>query len=70
MNRLVAIALPGGPEFVKELSRAWDNGDAVFPVDLRFPLKMQKHLISEMGASKIIDVFATQKEACELRDLD
>ena len=56
MNRLIAIALPGGPEFVKELSRAWDDGDAVFPVDLRLPLKMQRHLISEMGASKIIDI--------------
>ena len=61
MNRLVAIALPGGPQFVKELRRAWDNGDAVFPVDLRFPLEMQKHLISEMGASKIIDVSGETK---------
>jgi len=34
---LVALALPGGPTFVEQLRRAWDDGDAVFPVDLRLP---------------------------------
>jgi len=35
MPELVALAVPGGPRFVDELRRAWDDGDAVFPVDLR-----------------------------------
>lgn len=35
VNRLVAIDLPGGPEFVDELRRIWDADDAAFPVDQR-----------------------------------
>ena len=35
MPELVALAVPGGPRFVDELRRAWDDGDAVFPLDLR-----------------------------------
>ena len=36
-GRLVALDLPGGPDFVAELQRIWANGDAAFPVDQRFP---------------------------------
>jgi O-succinylbenzoic acid--CoA ligase len=35
--RLVALDLPGGPEFVAQLQRIWDAGDAAFPVDQRLP---------------------------------
>ena len=34
---LVALAVPGGPSFVDELQRVWDDGDAVFPLDPRLP---------------------------------
>ena len=37
MPRLVALDLPGGPDFVDELKRIWDAGDAAFPVDQRLP---------------------------------
>lgn len=37
MPHLVAIDLPGGAEFVDALQRAWDDGDAVYPVDRRLP---------------------------------
>ncbi len=37
MRRLVPLALPGGPEFVDALRTAWDDGDAVVPVDPRLP---------------------------------
>lgn len=37
MRDLVAIDLPGGPAFVDALRRAWDDGDAVVPVDPRLP---------------------------------
>jgi O-succinylbenzoic acid--CoA ligase len=37
MPELVALALPGGPRFVTELRRAWDEGHAVLPIDGRLP---------------------------------
>ena len=36
MHELVALALTG-PAFVDELRRAWDDGDAVLPIDPRLP---------------------------------
>ena len=36
MPQLVALALTG-PAFVDELRRAWDDGDAVLPIDPRLP---------------------------------
>ena len=35
--KLVALDLPGGPDFVERLQRIWDAGDAAFPVDQRLP---------------------------------
>ncbi len=37
MRELVAIDLAGGPAFVDALRRAWDDGNAVLPVDQRLP---------------------------------
>jgi len=37
LPELVAVGLPGGPAFVEELRRAWDEGHAVAPIDLRLP---------------------------------
>lgn len=37
VRKLVAIDLAGGPAFVDALRRAWDDGDAVLPVDQRLP---------------------------------
>ena len=48
MNRLVAIDLPGGPGFVDELQRAWDAGDAAFPVDQRLPDEAKRALCAAM----------------------
>jgi O-succinylbenzoic acid--CoA ligase len=46
--RLVAIDLPGGPAFVDALRRAWDAGDAVFPVDQRLPPPARDALLTTM----------------------
>jgi O-succinylbenzoic acid--CoA ligase len=46
---LVAIDLPAGPRFVDELRRAWDRGDAVFPVDRRLPAGARAHLLQAMA---------------------
>ena len=35
--RLVALDVPGGPAFVEQLQRIWNDGDAAFPVDQRLP---------------------------------
>lgn len=45
MRELVAIDLPGGPAFVAALRRAWDDGDAVVPVDPRLPAPARDALL-------------------------
>jgi O-succinylbenzoic acid--CoA ligase len=46
--RLAAIDLPGGPAFVTELRRIWDDGDAAFAVDQRLPPAARERLLREM----------------------
>lgn len=53
MNRLIALALTG-PQFVDELQRVWDDGDAVLPVDLRLPTAMQRQVVSTLGAAELV----------------
>lgn len=48
MSRLVAIDLPGGPEFVDELRRVWDAGDAAFPVDQRLAESAKRDVCAAM----------------------
>jgi O-succinylbenzoic acid--CoA ligase len=55
VRRLVALDLPGGPEFVAELQRAWDAGDAVFPVDQRLPSPTRHRIVERIGASIVVD---------------
>ena len=55
VNRLVALCMPGGQQFVDAIQRAWDDGDAVLPVDQRMPKKAQVDLIGHMGASVVLD---------------
>lgn len=51
MRELIALDLAGGPEFVDELRRAWDAGDAVLPVDQRLPLPAKAALLDRLGAT-------------------
>lgn len=55
MNELVALDLPGGDRFVTELQRAWDTGDAVFPVDQRLPDPAKRALLDDLGAGSVVD---------------
>ena len=55
MADLVALAVPGGPAFVDALRRAWDEGDAVFPVDLRLPDAQQRRVLRAMAPTRLID---------------
>lgn len=55
MPELVALAVPGGPRFVEELRRAWDDGDAVYPVDLRLAPAAQNALLGAMKPRWLVD---------------
>jgi O-succinylbenzoic acid--CoA ligase len=52
---LVALDLPGGPVFVAALRRAWDDGDAVLPVDQRLAGPAKAALLSELRPACIVD---------------
>ena len=53
MNRLVAIDLVGD-EFVSALTQAWDNGDAVLPLDRRLSVEVRRTTATLLGASEIV----------------
>lgn len=55
MNSLIALDLAGGQRFVDELSRAWDNGDAILPIDQRLAIPAKRALMTQMRASQVID---------------
>ncbi len=54
MPELVAIDLPGGPEFVAALRRAWDAGDAVLPVDQRLARPAKDALFDVLAPSLVV----------------
>ena len=55
MTRLVALDLPGGPGFVDELRRAWDDGDAVLPVDGRLPPPAREAVLDALAPACVVD---------------
>jgi o-succinylbenzoate---CoA ligase len=55
MRNLVALAMPGGPGFVDALQRIWDDGDAVFPIDLRLPKPARDRVLQAMAPSALVD---------------
>ena len=54
-DRLVAIDLPGGPDFVDELRRIWDAGDAAFPIDQRLPVPAREELCEAMRVGEPVE---------------
>ena len=55
MSRLVALAMPGGPEFVAALQRTWDAGDAAFPLDPRLPKAVGERLMREVRVGEPVE---------------
>ncbi|HEV3227359.1 MAG TPA: fatty acid--CoA ligase family protein [Acidimicrobiales bacterium] len=55
MHRLVPLRMPGGPAFVDALQRAWDDGDAVLPVDTRLPPAAVDRLLASMRLDEPVD---------------
>ncbi len=55
MAELVALDIPVGPAFVEALRRAWDDGDAVLPVDQRLPPRAREALLDALAPTAIVD---------------
>jgi O-succinylbenzoic acid--CoA ligase len=55
VHRLVALAAAGGGAFPDRLRRAWDDGDAVLPVDPRLPAPAVDRLFARLGPSVYVD---------------
>lgn len=54
-GRLLAVVAEGGPAFVDTLRRAWDGGDAVFPLDPRLPQPAAEALLDALAPSAVVD---------------
>ncbi len=54
-DRLVALDLPGGPDFVVALQRIWDAGDAAFPVDQRLPPAAKAEVLTAMRVGEEVE---------------
>jgi o-succinylbenzoate---CoA ligase len=54
LNRLIAVDVPGGTEFLAILRRIWDAGDAVLPVDQRLPVPAKLALFAAVHPAAVI----------------
>ncbi|MEQ1873515.1 MAG: AMP-binding protein [Ilumatobacteraceae bacterium] len=54
MPHLVAIDLPGGPEFVEALKRTWDAGNAALPIDRRLPAPARAALLESLAPDRLL----------------
>jgi O-succinylbenzoic acid--CoA ligase len=52
--RLLALDLPGGPDFVRALRRSWDGGDAVMVIDQRLPPRARQDLLAAARPHAIV----------------
>ncbi len=55
VRELIALLLPGGPEFVDAVRRAWDDGDAVLPLDPAAPRALTDALVAAMAPTKVVE---------------
>jgi o-succinylbenzoate---CoA ligase len=65
MAELVAIDLPGGQAFVDEVRRAWDDGDAILPVDRRLPPPARARLLDQLVPRWIVDGDGRRASGCD-----
>ena len=59
VNELIALDMPCGPQMVDRIRKAWDEGDAVFPLDQRAPQAMRTRLLNAASPTRIA---TTQEE--------
>lgn len=55
MAHLVALDLPGGPDFVVALRREWEAGNAVAPIDQRLPAAARAAVLQSLAPDHLID---------------
>jgi O-succinylbenzoic acid--CoA ligase len=55
VRELVCLDMACGPAFVERLGRAWDEGDAVFPLDTRLPDAARRRLLEAAAPTVIAD---------------
>ncbi len=60
MPDLVAIDLPGGPDFVTALCATWDEGNAVAPLDRRLAGPARARLLDVLRPARVITADGTQ----------
>ncbi|MEM7337733.1 MAG: AMP-binding protein [Actinomycetota bacterium] len=62
MARLVALALPGGPEYVDAIRRVWERGDAIAPLDPRLPAAETARVMEALAPSAVIEADGDERE--------
>lgn len=55
VNELVCLDIPNGSGLVDRIKRAWDEGDAIFPLDQRLPLIAKQSLVEQVAPTVICD---------------
>ena len=55
MRELVCLDLPLGQTFVDRVRRAWDEGDAIFPLDQRLPLPARQAVMAAARPTLVCD---------------
>jgi O-succinylbenzoic acid--CoA ligase len=45
VNELICLDMPCGPQMVDRIRRAWDDGDAIFPLDQRLPASARNRVM-------------------------
>ena len=53
VNELVCLDMPNGPLFIDRVRRAWDDGDAIFPLDQRLPTVAKRSLVDQVAPTLI-----------------
>ena len=53
MNDLICLDMPCGPQMVDRIRRAWDEGDAIFPLDQRLPAPARTTVLEAVQPTRI-----------------
>ncbi len=54
VNELVCLDMPCGDAFVSRLQKAWDDGDAIFPLDQRLPAPARAQVLHSIAPTRIV----------------
>lgn len=54
MGRLVALAMPAGPDYIEAIRRIWDDGDAIAPLDDRLPEAEAERVLAALRPGAVL----------------